>query len=319
MTGTAATTNTNSIEWPTLIIACVIYGAFGLLTWNYDLLAWWLVVPLAGYLLAWHGSLQHEAVHCHPTRWPLLNEALVFPSLWLWMPYRLYRKLHLAHHVNDRLTDPLEDPESYYLSPEAWAHAGPLHRGFLTLQNSAAGRLLLGPLYCCGKLFVVETARLLKGDTGHLGFWILHLAGAALALVWVMGVCGIGFVEYLAFFVYPSISLTLLRSFLEHQAREEASERSVIIEAELPMSLLYLNNNLHAVHHETPGTAWYRLPALYQARKNEILAENGGYFFKGYAQVVARYLFRPKEPVLHPFAGTRAPRPSTSTALSGLS
>jgi fatty acid desaturase len=126
-------------------------------------------------------------------------------------------------------------------------------------------------------------------------------------LVWVIGICGIGLVEYLAFFVYPSISLTLLRSFLEHQARDKASERSVVVEAELPLSLLYLNNNLHAVHHAAPGTAWYRLPALYRARKDEILADNGGYFFTGYAQVVARYLFRPKEPVLHPIAGASAP------------
>ena len=66
------------------------------------------------------------------------------------------------------------------------------------------------------------------------------------------------------------------------------------------MSLLYLNNNLHCVHHSDPGLAWYRLPALWRARREEVLANNGGYRFSGYGEVVRRYAFTSREPVSWP-------------------
>jgi fatty acid desaturase len=141
----AESSYTRTFEWPTLLAGAALYLAFGLLTWNYDALAWWIVLPLGGYLVAWHGSLQHEAVHGHPTRWRWLNEAFIFPSLWLWMPYRSYRTLHLTHHRNDHLTDPLEDPESYYVTATRWARMGPIRRTLLRANNSLLGRLVIGP------------------------------------------------------------------------------------------------------------------------------------------------------------------------------
>ena len=123
-----ATRKPTPIEWPTIGLAIVIYGGFALLTLSYHMLPWWAVLPLGGYLVAWHGSLQHEAVHGHPTAWQGMNEALVFPSLWLWMPYRIYRDSHLKHHRKEILTDPYEDPESYYVTPETWSSTGTLRR-----------------------------------------------------------------------------------------------------------------------------------------------------------------------------------------------
>ena len=41
------------------------------------------------------------------------------PPLALWIPYESYRISHLMHHRDDRLTDPLDDPESYYWMPDA--------------------------------------------------------------------------------------------------------------------------------------------------------------------------------------------------------
>src|SRR3546814_3895233 len=73
---------------------------------------------------------------------------------------------------------------------------------------------------------------------------------------------------YLLLFVYPGIALSLVRSFLEHQARPEVSERSVIVESGPLMSLLFLNNNLHLVHHDKPGLPWYRIPAFYRQRRD---------------------------------------------------
>jgi fatty acid desaturase len=69
------------------------------------------------------------------------------------------------------------------------------------------------------------------------------------------------------------------------------------------LSLLYLNNNLHAAHHEAPGLAWYELPAYYRAHRAELLARNGGYLALGYGELIRRYAFSAKESVAHPLAG----------------
>ncbi len=288
------------VEWPTICLIAAVYLGYGLLTWFYHSLPWWLLLPAGGYLMALYGSLLHEAVHGHPTSRTWLNELLVFPSLWLWFPFRLYRELHLTHHNNEILTDPVKDPESYYVTAQAWQRLGPLKRLWLRALNCAAGRLVLGPVNCVWKLYSGAFLRLWAGDRSHLGYWLVHLASVALVLVWVLAICRIPLGAYLLLFVYPAISLTLLRSFLEHQARDDVGTRSVIIEAGPVMSLLYLNNNLHALHHASPGTAWYRLPAHYSARRVEILRTNGGYCFTGYHQVIWRYLFRPKEQPLYP-------------------
>jgi fatty acid desaturase len=292
------------LEWPTLAVLAGVYAGFGLLTWFYDALPWWLIMPLAGYILCLHGSLQHEAIHGHPTGLRWLDEALVTPSLWLWMPLRIYREQHLAHHQAETLADPLADPESYYLPLERWHHLGTLARSFLWARNTLAGRLLLGPLESVARLYGGEAARLLRGDTSNLGHWVLHLVAVAPVLVWSLWVCGISLGGYLLLFVYPGLSLMLLRSYLEHQANAEAGRRTVVIESGPLFSLLFLNNNLHALHHAEPGLAWYRLPARYRLVRERLLAENGGYFYAGYRAIAARYLLRAKEAPAYAIGGT---------------
>src|SRR5690349_17234893 len=107
-----------SIEWPTVALIAAMYAGLALLMWFYHLLPWWVVLPIGAYLVALHGSVQHEALHGHPTRSRVLNELLVSLNPSLWFPYRRYRKLHLIHHNDEHLTDPRLDPESYYLLPD---------------------------------------------------------------------------------------------------------------------------------------------------------------------------------------------------------
>lgn len=288
------------IEWPTLLVAGAVYLSFGLVTWHYAALPWWLVLPLGGFLVAWHGSLQHEVAHGHPTPWAWVNEALIFPSLWLWLPFRLYRSSHLKHHENEYVTDPLADPESYYVTPEAWARMSRLGRAGRWVRNTLAGRLLLEPAHAAWRLLSVELRRLARGDTGNAGAWLLHFGGCGVVLIWVLWVCRIPLLDYLLIFAYPGMSVTLLRSFLEHRAHARPEERNVVVEAGWVMSLLFLNNNLHALHHAEPGTSWYALPTRYRSRRQELLAANGGYRYRGYGEIVARFLFRPKEPPAYP-------------------
>ena len=288
------------IEWLTLGVAVSIYSGFAALTWFYHALPLWFVIPAGAYLIAWHGSLQHEAIHRHPTRLRWLNELLVFPNLWLWMPFRVYRDTHLAHHRDERLTDPLDDPESYYMTREQWQRCSRWTRGLLLVRNTVVGRILLGPFLAVGRLWWQESKRIVRGERRALQAWGLNGVSCALVLAWATGVCGIPVAEYVLFFAYPAIGLTLLRSFAEHRAAAVPEHRSVIVDAAWPLALVFLNNNLHALHHREPGVPWYRLPARYRAEREAITASNGGYRFRGYAEIIARYLLWPKEAVVHP-------------------
>ena len=102
------------IEYPTLFLAILCYSLFigaAILLWPVAPAAAILVMAVMGAL---QSSLAHECLHGHPFRNPHLNEALAYLPLTLAYPYRRYRSLHLKHHENASLTDPFEDPESYY-------------------------------------------------------------------------------------------------------------------------------------------------------------------------------------------------------------
>ena len=133
------------LELPTWAVVFVIHGAWIALTLGFHALPLWAVVPLAGYVIALHGSLQHEAVHGHPTPWPGVNAAIAGVPLGLWLPFPVYRSTHLMHHDCRDITDPAEDPESYYVDAAAWDAMGRLRRGLYLALGTLLGRLVLGP------------------------------------------------------------------------------------------------------------------------------------------------------------------------------
>jgi fatty acid desaturase len=73
-----------------------------------------------------------------------------------------------------------------------------------------------------------------------------------------------------------------------------------VVERAPLMGLLFLNNNLHALHHAQPGLAWHRLPGRYRRNRAAILAANGGLVYAGYREVFARFLLRPHDQTVHP-------------------
>lgn len=287
-------------ELPTWGLAAVIYVGWLALTWWNQALPWWVILPCGAWLACWHGHLQHEVLHGHPTRNAAVNEALVFVNIGIWYPYGIYRDTHLAHHLDWRLTCPVDDPESFYVTPGQWERMGPLHRALLRINMTLAGRLLIGPALSTVGLYVGETRRLLSGDTSHLGIWLRHFAGMAIVLAWAVGVCGMPLWMYVLLVAYPGASLTMLRSFAEHRPAARYEHRIAINRAEPPLALLYLNNNLHAVHHSVPGLAWYDIPGYYRARQAEWEAGNGGYVWRGYREQLRRHLFVPRDNPVHP-------------------
>ncbi|TNC71516.1 fatty acid desaturase [Rubellimicrobium roseum] len=289
---------TSGVEWPTLGMLAACYVAWGAAVFSLPGVSLWLAVPVAAWAIAQHSSLQHEMIHGHPFRDPRLNTALVFPALTLVVPYLRFRDTHLAHHHDANLTDPYDDPESNYLAERDWNQMPGWLRFVLRVNNTLAGRLLIGPVV--GQVFWMSSdwraAR--DGDWRVIAGWLWHLPAMAAVLALVLA-SPMPLWAY-AVAAYGGLSLLKIRTFLEHQAHEKARGRTVIIEDRGPLALLFLNNNLHVVHHMHPRVPWYRLPRLYRANPQRYLGVNGGYSYRSYAEIFARYLWRAKDPVPHP-------------------
>lgn len=288
------------IEWPTVTLALTIYGLWLAFTFYWAQIPYPLLFLAGGWVIAWHGSLQHEVLHGHPTRFRRVNDIVGWPPISLWLPYRIYKQSHLQHHHDEWLTDPIEDPESYYLTGTRWEQTGAIGRLLLRANNTLAGRLILGPLVALAAFFTAEANLILGGDRQRLKTWIVHLLGCAGVLFWVLAVCEMPLWIYLTAFVYSGIALSRLRSFAEHRYAGTKEERTAIVENTPLFGLLFLHNNLHIVHHSWPQVPWYDIPTFYRTHRQAFISLNGGLVYRGYADVARRYLFRSHHEPVHP-------------------
>ncbi len=286
-------------EWPTWATLGFCYILFAVsTTWLADVS---LLLAIIGAVvsIALHSSLSHEVMHGHPFKNKHLNAALVFPALSFTIPYMRFRDTHLAHHVDSRLTDPYDDPESCYLDPAVWSKLGRIVKALLRFNNTLLGRLVIGPVI--GQyLFMRADWRLIKaGDRRVLISWLWQIPAAALPFWWIISVAAMPVWAFLLA-VYIGLSVLKIRTFLEHRAHELSRGRTVIIEDRGILAFLFLNNNFHSVHHMHPDVCWYDLPALYESGKERFLAVNEGYRYRSYRDVFRHYFFKAKEPVAHP-------------------
>lgn len=286
------------IEWPTLAMLAATYALWvtGTLLWPVSGL---VSVGLTALATAQFSSLCHEVLHGHPFASRRLNEALVFPALSLVVPYERFRDTHLQHHFDPALTDPYDDPESNYQDPAVWARMGTPLRALLRLDNTLLGRMVLGP--AVGTWFFVkgDIALHRAGDRRILRAWLLNGAGVGLVAAWLLIFTEMPLWAYVIA-AYLAYSLLKIRTFLEHRAHEAFRARTVIVEDRGPLALLFLNNNLHVVHHMHPSVPWYRLPALYRARRDHYRRRNESYVYRSYGEVFRRYFLTAKDPVPHP-------------------
>lgn len=261
------------------------------------LAGWWIVA--ASLMVTFHSSLQHETLHGHPTRSARLNELLVFPAIGLFVPYRSFRETHLRHHNDANLTDPYDDPESWYLPLAQWNRTGSFRRRLLNANNTLLGRMIFGPALGLAGFWRNEWRRIVAGDRAVRGAWLAHLLGLVPVLA-LVHVCAVPPWLYVVA-AYGGMSVLMVRTFIEHRAADAMPHRTAVVEAGLLMRLLFLNNNYHAVHHNHPAMAWYRLPELWRAERAQTLERNGYYHYSGgYAQVVRSWLFCQRQPVAHP-------------------
>ncbi len=290
------------IEWPTWILLFLTYAAWIALTLNWHLVPGWLLWILGGFTLALHSSLQHEAIHGHPTRSRKLNLALVSPPLLLWLSIEHYYENHSRHHQNE-LTNPESDPESFFVAEDKWKKLPRWRQRILLFNNTFAGRMLIGPWLVMAGVASGETRRLLAGDYRRVGSLVRHAAGVAAMLCWIMAVCEMPFYIYLLAFVWPGTSMMMTRSFLEHRYDPDGAQRTVLVDGCPITRLLFLNNNFHWIHHDRPGLAWYRIPAVARAERERVLERNGHYYYPGYWTIARRFLFRPWTSPVYPQPG----------------
>jgi len=289
------------VDFITLGVAFAVYGAFVALTLFFNSLPLWLAAPLGSLLLAWHSSFQHETIHGHPTSSRRVNRLLGGVPLSLWIPYPVYRETHLRHHRHEGryLTEVGRDPESFFLRPGALAGAGRIRRLIHQANCTLAGRFVLGPAVAIMTFWHGEARQARAGDSRRILVWSLHFVWVAAVLTWVAAVCHISLLVYAALVVYPSVSVSHLRSFAEHRADPSPRRRTRVVESNALWSLIFLNNNLHIAHHAQPKLPWHRLPAAWQRMRGAVgdrdLVVRGGY-----TEVMRNHLLQPLITPEHP-------------------
>lgn len=275
---------------PTWWLIVTTYGAWSLLMMFYSILNPLVWVILMGLVLALFGSLCHELLHGHPSNHQKLNDAIGTPPLSLY-PYFDYKRTHLKHHTEDDLTKPGIDPESFFILAQDWTKMSPWQQKLAWVNMTLAGRVLLGPTYS-----YLALVRSCQADFQNEGAqvkrqWLAYLLSSVLLLCLVFFTFRIPIGMYLLA-AYIGHALIALRSFYEHQQHPEPTHRTVIVPSIKPLSILYLYNNLHVVHHKHPGLAWYLIPAEYQRNRQRYHQSNGGFSYQGYHQWL-KFLFQP--------------------------
>jgi fatty acid desaturase len=277
------------VEWPTVAVAAAIAAGFTAMLSFHERLPALAEIAVLAVLAAWYGSLQHEVIHGHPTPWRWINTSMAIVPLTLVVPFRSYRAHHLAHHEIRDLTDPDDDPESWYVTAETWAAAGSVLRWYLSATRTLLGRLVLGPPVVAARWLAagvrdLRTPSAVARSAGH----VAAVAGVLL----VVRATGLSWWTYVIGVVWAGGALTLLRSFAEHRMTD-AGPRSAIVRTGRCFSLLYLNNNLHHTHHVRPGLPWFELPAADTLLAADAEVAAGAGLYAGYRDIARRYLLHP--------------------------
>ena len=287
------------VEWPTIAVAAAIWtlliGAIASHQW----LPWWVTVPVLAIGSGWFASLQHEAAHGHPTPWHAANLVIAGAPIGFVYPFARFTDLHLAHHLEPSLlTEPGIDNESRYCSPEAWARAGRLMRLVLRIERTLLGHLTIGVIRT-SLGYVYADLRATRHDARLRAIWLRHIFGVAV-IVTMLLLTDFPILQYVVGVVYGRVFFTGLRTFAEHRAVMDGT-RCAVVRAGLPLSMIFLNNNLHHTHHALPGAAWYRLPRLNEQLGSDDLARDGaGLYTGGYLELARRYAIRSFCQPVHP-------------------
>lgn len=288
-------------EHLTVLLYVSVWICWLLSTYFHSALPFGLSLIFGAIVICLYGSYQHEAVHNHPTKNKTINFWMAWPPLHLWIPFESYLKSHLEHHRCEILSDPYDDPESYYWYQADWSKKPTWLKQIYRFNNTFAGRILIGPALSISRYLASETKVIMQGDMDKIRYWTIHLIGCAIILYWVIGIAQMPLWKYFLCYIYAGTSLSLIRSYMEHKPATSWSARTLIVEGSWFSQLLFFNNNFHVLHHEKPEIPWYELKSLYFQQKKRILRENQHYFYKSYWEIMKKHLFTPKDEPLYPY------------------
>ena len=278
------------VEWPTVALLIGFYAAWGALVGWHQQIPWPVQLLVLVYLGGLWLSIGHELLHGHPTPWNWVNTVVGFPPLSFWIPFGRYKTLHIKHHQSN-LTDPFDDPESTYISPDDWRTIGAMRRRYLLLLRTTPGRLTIGVPRSIVR-FWIRDIRLMRTDRAIRRQWAVHIVAAVAFGWWLFGVVGMSPWVYGFGFVLGGAACSSLRSFVEHCAVPDGT-RSAVVKAGPATSLLFLNINLHHTHHALPDVVWYRIPAEHRAMGSDDIAREGAGFYASYFEVLRAYFTTP--------------------------
>jgi fatty acid desaturase len=293
-------TKTGRTEWPTWLLLVGFYSAWVTVVLAKDALGEVFTVVLLIPLVVLWMSIQHELIHGHPTRWPSVNKALGYLPFAVWYPYEIYKDTHLAHHNDEVLTVPGQDPESRYVTSDFWKQSPAYMRALLWINKTVGGRLMMGAPLALLILVATELRSLFRSGPSNIKMWSGHLFSVVALLVFVEHFSAISAAQYVFLVSIPALSVAMIRSFYEHRPSERPEHRTVITESSGPLSWLFLNLNLHLVHHDLPGLPWFYLPRVYKARREQWITRNNGFYFQGYSELVRQHLAEPVDCPVHP-------------------
>jgi len=292
---------TTRTEWPTWLLLIGVYAAWFSIVLASDRLGlWWSTLLLIPLVVLWL-SVQHELLHGHPTRRLALNKLLGYAPFAVWFPYTLYRDSHLLHHHDEDLTVPGRDPESRYLSAAHWQRSSVFKQALHRLNKTVLGRVMVGAPMALQALARKELRRLRTGERQAWLMWLTHSTLTVLMLAFIAHFSVLPVWHYLLLISVPALSIAMIRSYYEHRPNAQPEQRTVLNEAAWPWSWLFLNNNLHLVHHDLPSLPWYDLPAAYHARREQWLARSGGFLVQGYGQLWRQNGVKAIDSPQHPF------------------
>ena len=206
-------------EWRTLAVIVAVYGLTILTVMRREVLTPFLTIPFLSVLGAWHLSMQHETIHGHPFRRQWINDVIGSIPVTLWIPYFSFKKDHVEHHQSD-LTHPGLDNESYYVSPEAWASAGPIRRAAYWANRTILFRMFVWTIVSTVTYLWSKIRLMLRGDKQAWFAMAVHAVGLVVVVFLVQSVAGMPLWQFALGTTYGGRILNAIRPFPEHRYQE---------------------------------------------------------------------------------------------------
>ena len=145
------------------------------------------------------------------------------------------------------------------------------------MQQTLAGRVLIGAFWRIGAFLRTEVRALARGQNNALGR-VARAPAVVRAGDRVAQVC----VRHAAVAVFPGDGGAGERASSSSAPSPSivraptCAQRIAIVERSWILGPLFLFNNLHSLHHEAPLIPWYEYPQRYRMIRERLIAANGG-------------------------------------------